>query len=95
MSEVIEILKGIRQDTSQIKTYLENIKKTQRNIHLSEWVNSNQVMEFLGIGKSMLHRLRTQGLLPYSKINGKYLYKGDDIKKLLSSNYSQNKSFEL
>ena len=54
---------------------------------LEDWIDNQDVMQMLHISKRTLQTLRSNGTLPFSRINGKIYYRRQDIKKLLSDNY--------
>lgn len=47
------------------------------------WLKSYEVRKLLKISPGTLQRLRTQGILPYSRIGGTILYKYEDVKRLV------------
>ena len=51
------------------------------------WLNNEQFCEALQISKRSAQNYRDQGMIPYSKVEGKIYYKVTDVEKLLSSNY--------
>ena len=48
-----------------------------------KWVKSSQVSEMLSCSAATLFRLRTDGILPSSRIQGTYYYKLADIEKMM------------
>ena len=54
------------------------------------WIDGQDVMLALNISKRTLQSLRDSGLLPHSRINGKFYYKVSDLEALLDSNYTTN-----
>ena len=54
---------------------------------LSDWLDSQDVMQSLHISPRTLQTLRTNGTLPYSRIGRKLYYKRSDILKILYDNY--------
>jgi hypothetical protein len=56
-------------------------------IKLSDWIDSQDVMQALHISPRTLQTLRTNGTLPHSRIGRKLYYKRSDILKILSDNY--------
>lgn len=47
------------------------------------WLRSSEVKELLGISSGTLMNLRVKGILKASKVEGIYLYRLADIKKML------------
>lgn len=56
---------------------------------LKDWIDNQDVMQALHISPRTLQTLRSNGTLPYSRINNKIYYRRRDIEKLLNDNYSQ------
>ena len=54
---------------------------------LEDWIDNQDVMNILHISPRTLQTLRSNGTLPYSRINGKIYYRRHDIKKILADNY--------
>lgn len=49
------------------------------------WLSSKEVCLMLGISKRSLQTYRDQGIMPYQKINGKFLYDKKVVSKLLEA----------
>lgn len=90
MMEVLELLKSLAHEISILKTYV--IGTVQNPATQKEWLDGQEVMQYLHVSKRTLQNLRATGLLPYSQINGKFYYKSADVQKLLESNYSKPQS---
>ena len=58
---------------------------------LSDWLDSQDVMQALHISKRTLQTLRSNGTLPFSRIGNKIYYRRQDILKILSDNYTMHK----
>ena len=56
---------------------------------LNEWLDNQDVMLALHVSLRTLQTLRSNGTLPYSRINNKIYYRRRDIEKLLNENYSK------
>ena len=54
---------------------------------LEDWIDNQDVMNILHITTRTLQSLRSNGTLPYSRINGKIYYRRQDIQKILADNY--------
>ena len=92
MTEVINLLMQLTQDFEVIKAYILAVKKSKLDSFKDTWIDGQDVMHTMHISKRTLQSLRDNGTLPYSRINGKFYYKVEDIENLLQSNYSQSKS---
>ena len=88
MREIVKQLAFIIAEIKEMKAYLKFIRKTRREMFLEEWVDGPEVMEMLGISTRTLQSMRTNNILPFSRINGKFYYRMEDIEKLLESNYN-------
>lgn len=51
-----------------------------------EWLTNKEAMQFLGLSKTTMQRMRTCGSLPYSKVGGNIFYRYNDVVKVLASN---------
>lgn len=49
------------------------------------WLDSQQVCNAFGISNRTLRRYRTQGIISFSSLGGKYYYPKDEIVKFLES----------
>ncbi len=54
---------------------------------LTDWMDNQVVMQALHISCRTLQTLRSNGTLPYSRINNKIYYRRQDIEKILNDNY--------
>ncbi len=90
MNEIIKALLLLSQEIKEVKTLVIKLKKTRAQKFNENWIDGQDVMLALHISKRTLQSLRDTGILPYSRINGKFYYKVADIEKLLESNYSRN-----
>lgn len=88
MIEVMQMLQSLSDQMRLIHSYLKNGHKSELERFKENWIDGQDVMLALHISKRTLQSLRDSGTLPYSRINGKFYYKVEDIEKLLESNYS-------
>ena len=58
---------------------------------LEDWIDNQDVMQKLHIGQRTLQKLRTNGTLSYTKLNGKIYYLRQEIEALLKLNYRRRK----
>jgi hypothetical protein len=63
------------------------INNLVEHTHLNDWIDNQDVMETLHISPRTLQTLRSNGTLPFSRINGKIYYRRQDIQKILADNY--------
>jgi len=71
----------------------ENARLAEKRTR-SIWLDNQDVMFMLNISPRTLQTLRSNGTLPFSRINNKIYYRRSDIEKLLNDNYS-SKSTKL
>ena len=90
MMEVMQLLLELSSAIKTIKAQFLVLKQTRTENFKQAWIDGQDVMFALKISKRTLQSLRDTGILPYSRINGKFYYKVADLEKLLESNYTQN-----
>ena len=61
------------------------------NEKLEDWLDNQDVMQALHVSPRTLQTLRSNGLLPFSRIGNKLYYRRQDIIKILSDNYTMRK----
>ena len=49
--------------------------------------DSQALMELLNISKSTLQKMRDEGYLGFSQVNGKFFYRQSDINEMIEKNY--------
>jgi len=71
------------------KEFLEDLKqlitKSMSDKTQKDWLRSSEVREKLNISPAILHNLRKNGTLTYSKIGSIYYHKMEDVLKMLVS----------
>ena len=65
-----------------------NIQVISTDNDLNDWIDNQDVMQALHISCRTLQTLRSNGTLPYSRINNKIYYLRRDVEKLLNDNYT-------
>lgn len=58
---------------------------------LEDWLDNQDVMQALHISPRTLQTLRSNGILPFSRIGNKLFYRRQDIIRILSDNYTMRK----
>jgi len=58
---------------------------------LEDWLDNQDVMQVLHVSPRTLQTLRSNGILPFSRIGNKLFYRRSDIQRLLSNNYTMIK----
>ncbi|HKM94485.1 MAG TPA: helix-turn-helix domain-containing protein [Prolixibacteraceae bacterium] len=92
MMEIMQLLLELSGAIKEIKAQILVLKQTGADKFKQQWIDGNDVMLSLNISKRTLQSLRDNGVLPHSRINGKFYYKVSDLENLLESNYSQPKN---
>ncbi|GGA82205.1 helix-turn-helix domain-containing protein [Puia dinghuensis] len=62
------------------------VRMLKRPDSAQPWLKSYEVRKLLKISAGTLHRLRARGTLPFSRIGGTFLYKFEDVQKLVEMN---------
>lgn len=68
---------------------LEDDKDSVEQAILEDWIDNQDVMSRLHISVRTLQKLRSNGILPYTKVNGKIYYLRQDVEELLNRNYGR------
>jgi hypothetical protein len=90
MNDIIQPLLTLINDIKEVKACLHTLKQTHAEKFKESWIDGQDVILALNISKRTLQSLRDKGILPYSRINGKFYYKVSDLEALLENNYSGN-----
>ena len=61
---------------------------TAETYPLEDWLDNQDVMQYLHICQRTLQTLRSNGTLPFSRIGNKIYYRRSDIDSLLVNNYT-------
>lgn len=84
--EMKELISGIREMTKRLK----EVAETHRPLFGGEiYLTGREVCERLFISPRTLQDYRDKGVIPYTQIAGKILYRLSDINRLLQENYRE------
>lgn len=67
---------------------VEELDKLVEHTFIEDWIANQDVMQLLHISARTLQTLRSNGTLPYSRINNKIYYRRQDIQRILADNYT-------
>ena len=82
--EMIQLISGIRE----VRKRLREIAQTHRPLFGGEiYLTGREVCERLFVSPRTLQDYRDKGIIPYTQIAGKILYRLSDINRLLQENY--------
>lgn len=85
--EIVNIEAGtfreIITSIQQLKEKLENIKGRQTSKSLDDWMDNQEVCLALNISQRTLQAMRSNGILPFSKIDRKTYYRRQDVIRLI------------
>lgn len=82
--EMKQLISGIRE----VNKRLREIAQTHRPLFGGEiYLTGREVCERLFVSPRTLQDYRDKGIIPYTQIAGKILYKLSDINRLLQENY--------
>lgn len=83
MEEKDKLIQELLLEVKEIKLAItSSFKKSDTD----KWLDNTDVQELLHISTRTLQRLRTSGMLKYSKVNGKIYYRLSDINTMLEQN---------
>ncbi|KGN92334.1 helix-turn-helix domain-containing protein [Porphyromonas gulae] len=84
--EMKELISGIREMTKRLK----EIAETHRPLFGGEiYLTGREVCERLFVSPRTLQDYRDKGVIPYTQIAGKILYRLSDLEKILSERYQR------
>jgi len=82
--EMKQLISGIKGLTNQVRS----IAQTHRPLFEGEiYLTGREVCERLFLSPRTLQDYRDKGIIPYTQIAGKILYRLSDINRILSENY--------
>lgn len=88
--EILDGLSELSKDIKELKELTLTMVKDHKSSFNELWFDNQDITLALHISKRTLQTLRTNGILPYSRLNNKIYYKVTDIKALMESNYLKN-----
>lgn len=74
-----------------LQALVDAINRHANDVELEEWIDNQVVMQMLHISSRTLQTLRSNGTLPYSRINSKIYYRRSDIERILNDSYKMAK----
>ncbi len=84
--EMKELISGIKEMTKRLK----EVAETHRPLFGGEiYLTGREVCERLFISPRTLQDYRDKGIIPYTQIAGKILYRLSDLEKILSERYQR------
>jgi hypothetical protein len=90
ISELGDAILAVSEEITDLKKLIQ-CRRSRFEKLTNDWIDGQDVMLALHIGKSTLNALRNLGVLPFSRVKGKYYYKVEDLENLLQTNYSRPK----
>lgn len=70
---------------SKVDTILEILKERKEGV-VKKYYTTKELSELIGIGKSVIDKLRQTGEISYSKIGQTYVFTQEDIDELMKNN---------
>jgi hypothetical protein len=89
MQEFLNIASSIKRDIEALSQSVAEMKKTHAQVLTEEWIDGDTVMSILKIETRKLLMHRSNGTLPFSKIDGVIYYKTSDVEALLNKYYTK------
>ncbi len=84
--EMKELISGIKEMTKRLK----EVAETHRPLFGGEiYLTGREVCERLFVSPRTLQDYRDKGVIPYTQIAGKILYRLSDLEKILSERYQR------
>jgi len=83
----IKVFRALTERVESIEETAGRLYRGQEDLRLKPWLDNQDVCEILDITKRTLQSYRDNGLLPFSRVRHKILYKPEDVEKLLVSSH--------
>lgn len=80
-----EVLESMFQHVEYLHTLVNSVLELLNAKRPGEWLTSTEVAKILRISKATLHNLKQYGKIPFSQIEGRVMYRAEDIAKYLLS----------
>lgn len=80
-----EVLESMFQHVEYLHTLVNSVLELLNAKRPGEWLTSTEVAKILRISKATLHNLKQYGKIPFTQIEGRVMYRSDDIAKYLLS----------
>lgn len=80
-----EVLESMFQHVEYLHTLVNSVLELLNAKKPGEWLTSAEVAKILRISRATLHNLKQYGKIPFSQIEGRVMYRADDIAKYLLS----------
>ena len=80
-----EVLESMFQHVEYLHTLVNSVLELLNAKKPGEWLTSAEVAKILRISKATLHNLKQYGKIPFTQIEGRVMYRSDDIAKYLLS----------
>ena len=78
-----EVLESMFQHVEYLHTLVNSVLELLNAKRPGEWLTSTEVAKILRISKATLHNLKQYGKIPFTQIEGRVMYRSDDIAKYL------------
>jgi len=72
---------------SQMKEFFD--VRSSNGTENSEWLNEKEARQYLKVSKSTLQKYRRDGIVPFSQVGRKIMFKKEDLDAFLTQNYSR------
>ena len=89
MAEMMRLILELSSSVKEMLALVLVMKRSRLEQFHQSWIDSEQLMAALKISKRNLQSMRESGILPYSRLSGKYFYRVNDIEEILNRNYYQ------
>ena len=80
-----EVLESMFQHVEYLHTLVNSVLELLNAKKPGEWLTSAEVAKILRISRATLHNLKQYGKIPFSQIEGRVMYRAEDIAKYLLS----------
>jgi hypothetical protein len=81
-----DIKRLLDSQKNEIVAELAQKLKTGAITNTTKWLRSKDVMRILNVSEGTIRKMRNNGVLPHTKVNGIHFYNEVDVRKMMEPN---------
>jgi len=95
MQEIYEIVKALnrlKDHVGELTKQIEFLSKSPSQQLTRKWLDTQAVCRILRVSDRTLMKMRNEGVLPFSKVRRRFMYRSSDIQEYLENRIKPVKS---